>query len=62
MVKELTVTVLSLVMFFFLVFVGQLKGILFGLQDVPQKKQVTAGSCPQMKNALKGTDGWEADR
>ncbi len=63
MVKELTVTLLSLLMFLFLVFAGEIRGIFVGVQAVPQKKQVIASSCSQIKNAAeKSRHGWEEDR
>jgi hypothetical protein len=59
MVKELTVTLLSLLMFLFLVFAGEIRGIFVGVKAVPQKKQVIASSCPQIE---KSRHGWEEDR
>jgi hypothetical protein len=57
MVKELTVTLLSLLLFLFLVFAGEIRGIFVGVKAVPQKKQVS--SCPQIE---KSRHGWEEDR
>ncbi len=65
MVKELTITFLSLLMFFSLVFATELKGIFVGTRDVPQKRQAIAGSCAPLKGAAeKSRHGWgrEADR
>jgi hypothetical protein len=62
MVKEITVTILSLLMFFLLVFAGELRGMFFGSQDVPRKKPVIASSCPQINNAADNSRrGWKVE-